>query len=271
MTLSASSLRFAVGRALGWSRIPSDLYDVSDAGDRFVFEGRGSGNGVGLCQAGADRMGKDGRSYRQILEFYYPGTALGVSAQGFHWQSLGGARVTVITTRPREDQFLVALADRLAQGAENRSGLRWDARPVLRIYPSVATFRDATGEPGWVAASARGSTIRMQPVSAIRAQGSLDGTLRHELLHALIESRARAGLPLWFREGAVLYLTADRKPAAGTPGPKAPPEDAAFLRGKEEARRAYDSALRCFSALVDRFGEPAVLSWISTGLPPRKH
>ena len=207
MPLSASTLRFAVGRALGWSRIPSDLYDVNDAGDRFVFEGRGSGNGVGLCQAGADRMGQQGRDYRQILEFYYPGTALGVSAQGFHWQSLGGARVTVISTRPRDDQFLVALADRLAQGAEDRLGLRWDARPTLRIYPTVAAFRDATGEPGWVAASAHGSTIRMQPVGAIRALGSIEGTLRHELLHALIESRARVGLPLWFREGAVLYLT----------------------------------------------------------------
>ena len=241
---------------------------MSDAGDRFAFEGRGSGNGVGLCQAGADRMGKDGRSYRQILEFYYPGTALGVSAQGFHWQSLGGAHVTIITTRPREDQFLVALADRMAQGAEDRLGLRWEARPALRIYPAVAAFRDATGEPGWVAASARGSTIRMQPVSAIRALGSLDGTLQHELLHALIESRARAGLPLWFREGAVLYLTTGRRPGVKGLEPKAPPEDAAFLRGGEEARRAYESALNCFTGLVDRFSETTVLSWVSTGLPP---
>ena len=36
--------------------------------------------------------------YREILEFYYPGTKLGVSAQGFSWQSLSGERVEVMTT-----------------------------------------------------------------------------------------------------------------------------------------------------------------------------
>src|SRR5262249_54864218 len=118
---SASSLRFAVGRALGWDRIPSDLYELNDAGDRVVFEGRGSGHGVGLCQAGAARMGERGQSYRQILAYYYPGASLGVTAQGFGWQLLGGERVQVISTRPREDQPLVALADREARSAEERS------------------------------------------------------------------------------------------------------------------------------------------------------
>src|SRR5262249_53101516 len=113
LVLSASSLRFAIGRALGWSRIRSDLYELSEIGANFVFEGRGSGHGVGLCQAGAAHMGEEGRSYRQILDFYYPGTALGVAAQGFPWRQLGGERVDVITTKPGEDGFLVGVADRL--------------------------------------------------------------------------------------------------------------------------------------------------------------
>lgn len=43
-------------------------------GDRTVFHlsGRGWGHGVGLCQIGAARMAIAGRSYRDILEFYYP-------------------------------------------------------------------------------------------------------------------------------------------------------------------------------------------------------
>jgi hypothetical protein len=70
-----------------------------------------------------------------------------VSAQGFTWQSLGGERIDVLTTRPGEDRFLVALADRLASVAEQRTGLRWETKPRLRVYPTVAAFRDATGEP----------------------------------------------------------------------------------------------------------------------------
>ena len=269
LSIAASSLRFAAGRALGWNRIRSDLYELTDSGDRFVFEGRGSGHGVGLCQAGADRMGQDGSSYRQILEFYYQGTALGVAAQGFPWQSLAGERVTVITTKPREDQTLVPLADRLALAAEQRCGLRWTAVPRLRVYPTVAAFRDGTGEPGWVAASARGSVIRLQPAPVLRSRGALESTLRHELLHALVESHARPGLPLWFREGMVEVLTASQKSKVKSQKSKViPPEDSAFLRGREEAQRAYAAAVDCVVELVDRFGEPVVLGWIERGLPP---
>ena len=33
----------------------------------------------------------------------------------------------------------------------------------IRVYPDVDTFRNATGEPGWVAAHSRGLRIDMQP------------------------------------------------------------------------------------------------------------
>lgn len=39
----------------------------------FVFTGRGAGHGVGMCQAGAYRMAKEGYSYTAILRRYYTG------------------------------------------------------------------------------------------------------------------------------------------------------------------------------------------------------
>ncbi|MDI6869780.1 MAG: stage II sporulation protein D [Bacillota bacterium] len=36
----------------------------------------GNGHGVGLCQYGANGLAKLGRSYREILSYYYPGTVL---------------------------------------------------------------------------------------------------------------------------------------------------------------------------------------------------
>jgi stage II sporulation protein D len=43
-------------------------------GDNVVFNVKGYGHGVGLCQYGADGMGKQGRTYLEILSYYYPGT-----------------------------------------------------------------------------------------------------------------------------------------------------------------------------------------------------
>ena len=72
----AETFRLAIGRTLGWDRIRSDLYEVHRSGDRFVFEGYGSGHGIGMCQDGAAAMGETGFSYKEILAFYYPNTRL---------------------------------------------------------------------------------------------------------------------------------------------------------------------------------------------------
>lgn len=48
----------------------------SRGGRSFVFEGRGWGHGVGMSQWGARALAEMGRSYREILAFYFPGTAV---------------------------------------------------------------------------------------------------------------------------------------------------------------------------------------------------
>ena len=153
ITVPGLTFRSAIGRHIGWDRMKSNWYDVSDAGDRVIFHGRGSGHGVGLCQVGAEVMGEEGHSYREILTFYYPGTRLGVSAQGMPWQQLANEDVTLLTTRPDRDRALLSLATGYLHESEENTGLLYRASARLKIYPTVAAFRNSTGEPGWVAAS----------------------------------------------------------------------------------------------------------------------
>jgi SpoIID/LytB domain protein len=49
---------------------------VERHGDRFVLHGRGWGHGVGLCQIGAAVMGEQGKTYDEILLFYYRGAQI---------------------------------------------------------------------------------------------------------------------------------------------------------------------------------------------------
>jgi stage II sporulation protein D len=63
-------------RLIGYDALKSTLF-VPVAQDAVVrFEGRGWGHGVGLSQFGAKGMADRGYAYPQILEHYYPGTAL---------------------------------------------------------------------------------------------------------------------------------------------------------------------------------------------------
>lgn len=40
--------------------------------DRFIIRGAGSGHGVGMCQTGAIAMANSGKTFREILQHYYP-------------------------------------------------------------------------------------------------------------------------------------------------------------------------------------------------------
>jgi len=61
---------------LGAGKIKSTLGDITRQGDDFIFSGRGFGHGVGLSQWGAQGMAREGKSYRDILAHYYPGTEI---------------------------------------------------------------------------------------------------------------------------------------------------------------------------------------------------
>ncbi len=50
------------------------IYDASGKIASFQFSGKGWGHGVGLCQVGSYGMAIRGKSYREILQTYYPGT-----------------------------------------------------------------------------------------------------------------------------------------------------------------------------------------------------
>ena len=270
MSVSGLVFRSAVGRHIGWDRLKSNLYDISDHGDRIVFHGRGSGHGVGLCQVGAEVMGEEGHSYREILSFYYPGTRLGVAAQGTPWQQLANEDVELLTTQPDRDRSLLPLATRLLHESEESTGLVYRATPRLKVYATVAAFRNSTGEPGWVAASTRGRTIQMQPPDVLREAGTLDNTIRHELLHMLIESYTRPGTPLWFREGLVLYLAGPNSPASPGGGfvDVASLEKALLApQSDEELRRAYSEARARVALLAQQNGKDALLDWAQNGLP----
>jgi len=268
VSIPGVAFRSAVGRHIGWERLKSNLYEVSDRGDRIVFHGRGAGHGVGLCQVGAEVMGEEGRSYRQILSFYYPGTRLGVAAQGLAWQRLANDDVELLTSRPDRDRFLLPLATRSMHEAEESTGLIYRARPRLKVYATVADFRNATGEPGWIAASTRGRTVQMQPPDVLRESGALDSTIRHELLHMLIESHASPATPQWFREGLVLYLSGPAAPAKTTAGDVAALERSLRVpRSEQELRNAYTEARARVAQLAERHGKDALLEWVQQGLP----
>ena len=264
--LSGPSLRIAVDRMLGSGKIHSDLYDLRNSVGRILFSGRGAGHGVGLCQTGAEEMARQGRTYKEILSFYYPGTQLS-SSEGQAWQKRSDEHFDLISTDPRSDSSIFPVAERLLREAETDVGWRLPFHVRLQVFPTLDSYRDATGQPGWVAASTRGQTIRFEPLADLRGRSILEPTLRRELYHLLVETRASRGMPLWFREGLTLYLA---NPGETTPSPMSCEQVEQILEHpdtRENKERAYASAHGIVAALVRQYGKQVALGWVTNGLP----
>ena len=99
---------------------------------------------------------------------------------------------------------------------------------------------------------------KVSPVDGIaqvtpgRRQGQLERTVRHEMVHALIDG-ALASKPMWVREGAAIYFS--RSPAVGRqPAERVPcPSDAEVLRpiSAGAQRDAYARAEACFARQIN--------------------
>jgi stage II sporulation protein D len=266
LAISASSFRFALGRALGWNTLRNEQYEIQNRNGRIFFRGRGEGHGVGLCQNGADEMGVEGFTYREILAFYYEGTTPGLTARGIQWTKLGGEGVNVFTTLPNRDADVLRVAEGLKREVENQLGWAAQESIDIRVYPDLNAFRNATGEPGWIAARSSRSGIDLQPSSVLEARGVLRSTLRHEILHVYIEREALPNLPVWFREGLVEWLSQSRSPRSSVS--KSVGDDDFRQRGDPgRAGDAYALAYQQVAGLVRNYGEAAVLGWLKRGLP----
>ena len=81
-TVFGDRVRWVLRRTDGSSILRSDLFDLDISRDsnnwitKITIRGGGSGHGVGMCQWGAIGLSRKGRSTKNILQKYFPGTEL---------------------------------------------------------------------------------------------------------------------------------------------------------------------------------------------------
>jgi len=83
--------------------------------------------------------------------------------------------------------------------------------PALEIFINETTgdFVGRTGMPPWAAAATKGNRIELQPLETLRRRRILETTLRHELVHTLIDAVGHGRTPRWLAEGLALYLAGE--------------------------------------------------------------
>jgi stage II sporulation protein D len=256
--IDANEFRYALNRALGWNTLKSNLYTVERRGDALIFTGRGLGHGVGLCQAGAEQMGQMGIGFERILAHYFPGTTLGSLSGQEDTRFLSSEHFEIVF--PSRQEHLAAAALETLEAQRTKLGARADALPTrirVRSWATTVDFIHAVRQPGWVAGTNDGRVIDLQPLDLLKRKGILESTLRHEMTHLVVRRLRAAGVPHWYEEGLVLFLTGEVvKGESRALDPRRGLElSLTGPRSEREMRAAYAQALEHVRELAGRKGE----------------
>jgi len=100
--------------------------------------------------------------------------------------------------------------------------------------------------PPWAAAATHKNHIELQPVSLLKQRGILETTLRHELVHVVVEAVGGKQTPRWLAERLALYIAGEGKLLERyAKGPSLTVRDLVRVEGENKlwqrvAQRSYD-------------------------------
>ena len=142
------------------------------------------------------------------------------------------------------------------------AGLAVNQFPAREVFVNATTgdFVGRTGQPWWAAAVTTDNRIELQPVEVLKRRGILNTTLKHEVVHTLIDKLSRGKAPRWLAEGMALYFAGEGPMVSryGSTSKTSVAEiDASLTRATtaDEMRKAYAAAYREVSSLAKTGGE----------------
>lgn len=179
-----------------------------------------------------------------------------------------GAHFTVLFEGPADEQ-LASRSLEILEAAYWRVGTALSTYPE-RVIPVVLytqeQFRDITRSPQWAAGSYDGR-IRIPVRGALGNEHELERVLTHEFVHALVQSVAPKGVPVWLNEGLAVMFEPEGESWSDS---QLSSSDARLTLDQlakgfgglstADARLAYAQSAAVVRALLDQGGPPVVVS-----------
>jgi stage II sporulation protein D len=145
------------------------------------------------------------------------------------------------------------------------AGLSIGEFPSLEIFINDTTgdFVGRTGQPWWAAAATKGHRIELQPIAVLKRRGVLETTLRHEMVHPLIDEISHSRAPRWLAEGFAIYL-AGEGPMISRYAPQSRmrveeiEQNLARSSSVQSMRAAYAAAYSEITELIKKDGEASL-------------
>ena len=141
--------------------------------------------------------------------------------------------------------------------------------PNVEVFINETTgdFVGRTGMPAWAVAATKNNHIEVQPLSLLKQRRILETTLRHELVHVLIDSMGNGQTPRWLAEGMAIHLAGEGKmieryQQKNSMSVESVERALASAKSAAEMRSAYAGAYKLVKDLIQAEGEEKVWATI---------
>ena len=206
-------------------------------------------------------MGRAGFSAEQILLAYFPGTEIATLPTN-DADPVASSEHFELAYPASQERWVTAALETLEKWRQELGEHAEVLPPRVRVqtWDTSQEFLLATGQPGWMAGASDGESIALQPLSLLAQKRILDGTLRHELTHLAVHKLRTQGVPRWFEEGFVLYLTRETIPLPSRSREISGTLDEAIAKPRSEAgmKASYAESLERVRRLARRHSEQAL-------------
>jgi hypothetical protein len=134
--------------------------------------------------------------------------------------------------------------------------------PNLEVIFNETTgdFVGRTGMPPWAAGATRKNKIELQPLKLLKQRRILETTLRHELVHVLIDALGGGQTPRWLTEGMALFVAGEGRLLEQKSSMSVAMVEQALAAPKSagEMKSAYAAAYNLVKELIRTEGEKKV-------------
>ncbi|MEN3043799.1 MAG: SpoIID/LytB domain-containing protein [Candidatus Hydrothermales bacterium] len=194
--------RNIISRKYGWNTLKSNFFDLKEEKNYYIFEGKGLGHGLGMCQEGAKSMALRGFKYTDIINFYFKD--IKIEKLKFEYEVYKDKNFVVLSSNIKNYLPFIRNAYYKFKKICEENGIEFRDFFVIKEALNYFDFTEKTKIKPFYAGYIKDDTIIVAPFSLLLKYSIIEEVLVHEFLHIAL---SKYNLKGEIEEGIIYFLS----------------------------------------------------------------